>query len=56
MWHLKTTTVPVIIGALSMIKKGTNKHISKMPSSPSQIEIQKKSVFAELFISLREYN
>ena len=24
--HLKTTTVPVIVGALGIIKKGTKKH------------------------------
>ena len=33
MWHLKTTTVPVIVGALGMIKKGTDKHINKIPVS-----------------------
>ena len=27
MWHLETKTVPVIIGALGMIKKGTEKHL-----------------------------
>ena len=41
MWYLKTTTVPVILGALGMIRKGTNKNITKIPSSPSLIEIQK---------------
>ena len=32
MWHLKTTTMPVIVGALSTIKKGTDKHIHKISS------------------------
>ena len=54
MWHLKTTTVPVIVGALGMIKKGSDKHINKIPGSPSQYEIQKLH-FAELLISLLDY-
>ena len=28
MWHDKTTTVSVIMGALGMIKKRSNKHIN----------------------------
>ena len=40
MWHLKTTTVPVVVGALSMIKKGTDKYISKILASSSLYEIQ----------------
>ena len=36
MWYLKTSTVPVIVGALGMIKKGRDKkHINKKPGSPS---------------------
>eukprot|EP00794_Sanderia_malayensis_P001843 gene1843-2075_t len=31
MWSLKTTTVPVIVGALGMIKKQTQKHLDKIP-------------------------
>ena len=34
-WHLKTTTVPVIMGAQGMIKKETDKHSKKIPCSPS---------------------
>ena len=41
MWHLKTTNMPVIVGALGMIKKGTDKHINKIAGSPSLYEIQK---------------
>ena len=40
MWHPKTTILPVIVGALGMIKKGTNKHMNKIPGSPSQYVIQ----------------
>ena len=41
MWYLKTTTVPVIEGALGMIKKETDRHINGIPGSPSLYEIQK---------------
>ena len=30
-WNLKATTVPVIVGALGMIKKGCQKHLDKIP-------------------------
>ena len=29
-WHLKTTTLPVKVGALDIIKKRTDKHINKI--------------------------
>ena len=38
-WHLKTTTVPVIMGALGMIKKRTDKHINKITGCSSLYEI-----------------
>ena len=31
MWGLKTITVPVVIGALGVVKKGIEKHIDKIP-------------------------
>ena len=31
LWHMKTVTIPVVIGALGMIKKGTEKHLEKIP-------------------------
>ena len=33
--------MPVIVGALSMIKKGIDKYINKIPGSTSPYEIQK---------------
>ena len=51
MWHLEITTVPVIVGALGIIKKGIDKHINKVPGNLRLYEIQKKLHFAELFIS-----
>ncbi|XP_047480182.1 uncharacterized protein LOC125032840 [Penaeus chinensis] len=41
MWHLKTNTIPVVIGALGLIKKGTNQYVEKIPGDPSLQEIQK---------------
>ena len=42
MYHLKTNIVPVIAGTLATIKEGTDKHINKIPGSPSLYEIKKK--------------
>ena len=39
MWHLRT--IPVVIGALGLVKKGTKEFLDKIPSNPSLQEIQK---------------
>jgi len=41
MWNLKGITVPVIIGALGMIKKGGENHLDKISARPQLQEIQK---------------
>ena len=41
MWELKTTIVPVIIGALGMVKKGVDKYLNMIPGNPSLTEVQK---------------
>ena len=41
MWKLKTKTIPVVIGALGMIKKGTQNFIDHIPGKPSLQETQK---------------
>ena len=33
-WHIKTITVLVIVWALCIIKRGTDKHVRKIPGSP----------------------
>ena len=38
---LKTKTIPVVIGALGMIKKGTQNFIDQIPGKPSLQEMQK---------------
>ena len=40
MWGMKTT-VPVIIGALGLVKKGTENYIGKIPGNIRAIELQK---------------
>ena len=41
MQHLRITTVPDIVGVLGMIKKGTYKHIDKIPGNHSQYKLTK---------------
>ena len=41
LWGMKTTTIPVILGALGLIKKGMEKYISKIPGNNSIQEVQK---------------
>ena len=41
LWHMKTVTIPAVIGALGMIKKGTEKHLEKIPWSPNLAEMEK---------------
>ena len=33
MWELKTTTVPVVVGALGLIKKDLERHVNKIPGN-----------------------
>ena len=40
MWGLKTITVPVVIGALGVVKKGIEKHIDKIPGKINITELQ----------------
>ena len=41
MWKLRTKTIPVVIGALSMIKKGSQNLIDQIPGKLSIQEMQK---------------
>ena len=41
MWGLKTITVPVVIGALEVVKKGIEKHTDKIPGKINITELQK---------------
>ena len=41
MWKMKTETIPVIAGAIDMIKKGTRKYVNEIPGNLSLPGIQK---------------
>ena len=41
LWRLKTTTIPIVVGALGLIKKGTIDCRKKISGEPSLSEIQK---------------
>ena len=41
MWGMKTTIVPVVVGALGVIKKHLDKHINKIPGQTRIEELQK---------------
>ena len=41
MWKMKTKTTPVILGALGIIKKGTQKYFNQIQGNLSLAEIQK---------------
>ena len=41
-WRIKTTTVPVIIGALGLVKKGTENYIGKIAGNITITELEKK--------------
>ena len=41
MWKMETKTIPVIVGTLGMIKKGTQKYVNEIPGNLSLAKIQK---------------
>ena len=41
MWHLKTTTLPVVIGALGIVAKIAPNYVLQIPGTPSLTELQK---------------
>ena len=41
MWKMKTKTIPVIVGTLGVIKKGTQKYVNEISGNLSLAEIQK---------------
>ena len=40
-WHLKSTTLPVIIGALGMVAKTAPNYVSQIPEASSLTDLQK---------------
>ena len=44
MWHLKTTTVPVVISALGMVAKTAPNYVSQIPGAPFLTELPKMTL------------
>ena len=45
MWGLKTETVPVVIGALGLVKKGQGEYVEKKRKETSISKNSKRSAF-----------
>jgi len=45
MWGMKTTTIPVVIGALGLTKKGMDEYVQKIPGDTKIQELQKITLF-----------
>ena len=41
MWQLKTSIIPIVVGALGLMKKGTANHLEKIPGKQNLAETQK---------------
>ena len=50
MWQMKTEIILVVVGALGMIKKGSEKLIKEIPGKISPWEIQKTALLAMIYI------
>ena len=56
MWKLKTKIIPVVIGALGIIKKGTQNFIDEIPGKPCLQEMKNLYLEASLTYSKRPNN
>ena len=50
MWGMKTETIPIVIGALGLIKKGLQKHTEKIPRAININELQKITLLGTAYI------
>ena len=41
MWQLKTSIIPIVVGALGLMKKETVKHLEKIPGKQNLAKTQK---------------
>ena len=53
MWGTKTTTIPVVIGALGLVKKGLEKYTDKIPGNINIHEVQKIALLGTAHILRR---
>ena len=55
MWQLKTT-IPIVVGALRLVKKGTVKHLEKIPGKQNLPERQKALLTSTAHIKKSVFN
>ena len=53
MWKTGTETIPVVIGALGVIKKGLEKNVDKIPGTVSIDELQKITLLGTIHVLRR---
>ena len=54
MWKLRTSTVPVVEGALGMIKKGCQKHLDTTTGNPEDCSYEHSTYFTQSSVYLIE--
>ena len=47
MWGLKTETVPVVIGALGLVKKCLKKYVEKIPGNINNEDLQRSAYWPQ---------
>ena len=55
MWGFKAKTVPVVVGALGVVKKGIQKSIDKIPGKIDIIELQNIAFLGSITSSEKFY-
>ena len=55
MWHLKTTGIPAVIGALGIAAKTARKYESQMHRPPSSIELPCMYIHVHIYIYIYTY-
>ena len=50
MWNVKTTVIPVMIGANGTISKSFRKYVSNIPGSHEVLELQKTAILGTAHI------
>ena len=45
MWHLKTSTLPIVISAWGIVAKAAPNYVSQIPGAPSLTELQKNNAY-----------
>ena len=50
MWQMRTVVIPIVVGALGVIKKGTEKQLCEIPGNHNLQEIQKTTLLGTAHI------